>query len=100
MEVIMEREQGGEAAQTTTPALLKGLCQPIPKIQNVKDRALSWRRPLKIANQILESTHTIVRRYYFERKEGLTVKSRTQHAASTIPVSAARGYLPLLRFQA
>ena len=26
-------------------------------------------------------------------------KRRTQHAASTIPVSAARGYLPLLRFQ-
>ncbi|KAG9505292.1 hypothetical protein J7337_002259 [Fusarium musae] len=51
------------------------------------------RTTLEIANQIVESMHTIVRRYYFERKEGLKVKRRTQHAASTIPVSAARGGL-------
>lgn len=48
MEVIRGREQGGEAAQTTTPAFLKVLCQPIRKIQNAKDRALSWRRPFKL----------------------------------------------------
>ncbi|KAF5569089.1 hypothetical protein FPANT_13980, partial [Fusarium pseudoanthophilum] len=43
------------------------------------------RTTLEIANQIVESMNTIVKRYYRERQEGLKIKRRTQHAASTIP---------------
>ncbi|KAG5770957.1 hypothetical protein H9Q72_002331 [Fusarium xylarioides] len=56
-----------------------------------RDKTLSHgqvQSTLDIANQIVESMNVIVKRYYLDREEGLKVKRRTQHAASTISVSA------------
>ncbi|KAF5553561.1 hypothetical protein FNAPI_6722 [Fusarium napiforme] len=39
------------------------------------------RTTLEIANQIVESMNTIVKRYYFERKEGLKIKKQREYAA-------------------
>ncbi|KAF5576909.1 hypothetical protein FPANT_10690 [Fusarium pseudoanthophilum] len=39
------------------------------------------RTTLEVANQIVESMNIIVKRYYFEREEGLKIKKQREHAA-------------------